>query len=52
MKLAYKDRQDILWSLKENAKRLDEYEGDKTEEARASAARLRDLADRLLKDTR
>jgi hypothetical protein len=52
MKFTYKERQDILWSLTENAKRLDEYEGGESEQAHASASRLRALADRLLKDTR
>lgn len=47
MKFTYKEHQDLLWSLEENAKRLDEFEGAKADEARASAARLRKLARRV-----
>lgn len=50
MKFTYKERQDLLWSLRENADRLDkydEYDDEEADQAQTSAERLRKLASRL-----
>ncbi len=53
-KLSYKDQMDILWSLEQTAERLesdahdwDKYQSNEAGKARASAARLRKLRERL-----
>lgn len=47
MKFTYKEREDLIWSLKMNIERLKDYEGARADEARESAARLRKLVRRL-----